>query len=1005
MLKSFQHASSSQVPQLRRDALVFLAMLTLPATATTADELFDDQVAGILVTRCLECHKGNEPSGGLSFENRDTFLRGGESGATVVPRDVAASLLVQRIDDGEMPPPVKGVPQVLPKHELAILRKWVAAGAHWPKDRTLDLYEVTSDVRGGRDWWAFQPIQRPHVPDVQSSDSVRNEIDNFVQARLETAQLQPAPSADSRTLVRRMYYDVTGLPPEHAKLDEWSAKFDGASPAERAGQIGALVDHLLDSPHFGERWARYWLDLVRYAESSGYERDQPKTNAWKYRDWVVDAINQDLPYDQFILQQLAGDEFSDRSTASLIATGFLRLGTWNDEPNDPQDYQYERLEDMVHVTTSAFLGLTVKCARCHDHKFDPIPQHDYYRIASVFWPGPIQSRNSKLLGGPSPEELGANDILGWTDLLPNPQPLHLLKNGERNKPLHPAVPGPLSLVPALFAEFGPPPDGAGTSHRRRQLAEWIVHPANPLTARVCVNRIWQHHFGKALVRSPNNFGFKGEQPTHPQLLDWLASELIDGGWSLKHIHRLILASHTWQQSSNHPLRTEYAERDSGNRMWWRANRRRLDAEALRDSLLAVSGEIDLSRIGGEGFKPTISQEALEGLSRKGSAWVAAVPIEQRRRSLYIYVSRSLMPPMMNAFDQCDTTLPCGQRNVTISPPQALAMMNNAFVHERSEALAAKIESLSDSFDSRITSAWKLALGRAPSAAERQLAEQHLAVQRQHFEALNSNGRISDDASNPSTVPQPVLHLSADTAVMADDAGRVSEWKSRTGVQHARQLNQNLQPVLVPNSDSGQPAIHFDGQGQFLSLEEELLPNAICTMLAVVTDTAQRPGLREIISNWQRQENSVTSVFLGLSDTDAVRFSDNFAAVGKIRNRQQPFLLTARNSNADVRIWQNRVTIANRAQSLTGRKFGTEWVIGRQGNLDGEYWNGTIAELMVFDRALSDAELEVLWSRLITKYELPELPNPADERDESPEHRALASLCHVLLNSNEFLHVD
>ncbi len=710
-------------------------------------------MARILVTRCLECHKGSDPSGDLSLENREAFLRGGESGAAVVPHDPAASLLARRIHDGEMPPPVKGVLQTIPQNEQIILRDWIAQGAHWPEGRMLDLYEITTEVRSGRDWWAFQPIQRPSVPDVQNPDRVANEIDAFVQARLDAQQMQSAPPADARTLIRRLYFGITGLPPSHQEIENWSGKLNAASPAKRPGVISAVTQQLLDSPHFGERWARYWLDLVRYAETSGYERDQPKTNAWKYRDWVVEVFNNNLPYDQFILQQLAGDEIDNPTTESLTATGFLRLGTWNDEPNDPQDYLYERLEDMVHATTSAFLGLTVKCARCHDHKFDPIPQHDYYRVASVFWAGPIHPRNSKLLGGPSADELGAADILGWTDLSPRPKPLQVLKYGERHQPLHAAVPGSLSFAPKLFAKFASPPDGSKTSHRRRQLAEWIIRPDNPLTARVCVNRIWQHHFGEALVRSPNNFGFKGEQPTHPKLLDWLAAELTDTGWSMEHIHRLILTSRTWQQSSIHPKENEYAEQDSGNRLWWRANRRRLDAEALRDSLLCTSGEINLSKIGGAGFNPVISQEALEGLSRKGSARVAGPKNERLRRSLYIHVSRSLMPPMMNAFDQCDTTLPCAQRNVTTAPAQALAMLNNAFVHKRSEALAARILSMTDSVDHHITKAWNLALGRAPSDAERDLAERHIAVQQQRFVALNESGPNSDNAIQPPKTPQ------------------------------------------------------------------------------------------------------------------------------------------------------------------------------------------------------------------------------------------------------------
>jgi hypothetical protein len=497
----------------------------------------------------------------------------------------------------------------------------------------------------------------------------------------------------------------------------------------------ALIDHLLNSPHFGERWGRYWLDVVRYAETSGYERDQPKPFAWKYRDWVVNAVNSDMPYDQFIRHQLAGDEVTDRNEATVIATGFLRLGTWNDEPNDDADYRYERLEDLVHVTSSAFLGLTVKCARCHDHKFDPIPQEDYYRMASAFWPGPIAGRDRELLGGPSTEELGFENVLGWTDLTATPPPLHLLKNGESDKPMQVVTPGTLTFAPVLQAMFAPPSAKAKTTTRRRQLAEWIASPLNPLTARIAVNRIWQHHFGDGLVRSPNNFGYKGELPTHPDLLDWLANELIESGWSTKHIHRLILTSRTWQQSSLHPEAAKYSELDSTNRLWWHANRRRLDAESLRDSLLAVSGEIDL-RVGGEGFKPTISAEALEGFSRREAAYQASPPNDQRRRSLYSFVSRSLMPPMMTTFDQCETTLPCAQRDVTTVPAQALVMLNNEFVHARSQALARRAANAADNPAHQIQTVWKFTLGRLPTDWELQLSAQHMKTQAENLQAAN-----------------------------------------------------------------------------------------------------------------------------------------------------------------------------------------------------------------------------------------------------------------------------
>ncbi len=536
-----------------------------------------------------------------------------------------------------------------------------------------------------------------------------------------------ADGAERRTLIRRAYADLIGFPPTVDELEAFAAD-------ESRDAFERLVDRLLTSPRYGERWARHWLDLVRFAETSGYERDQEKPNAWKYRDWVVSALNRDHPYDRFVLEQLCGDELPERTVDTVIATGFLRLGTWNDEPNDPEEYKYERLEDLVDATCSAFLGITVKCARCHDHKFDPVEQSDYYRVANVFWPGPIEARDAKLLGGPSAAELGF-DVLGWTDIRRDSPPLHVLKKGDPHRPLQVVDAAGLSFVTTLDRPLVPAPAEGPSSHRRTELAAWIVDARNPLTARVIVNRLWQHHFGHGLVRTPSNFGFTGDRPTHPELLDWLAGELVRSGWSLKHIHRLLMLSETYRQSSQHPQQAAYENRDAENRLWWRGERRRLDAESLRDSMLAVSGDLDL-RLGGTSFRPTISAEALEGLSRKSSAWKASPVNEQRRRSLYIFTQRSLLPPLMTTFDFADTTLPCPRRDVTIAAPQALTLFNNEFAHACSSALARWVAQIAEPDRAgRIHAAWRLTLGRSPTDQEVTAALAHLAAQEGRFGKL------------------------------------------------------------------------------------------------------------------------------------------------------------------------------------------------------------------------------------------------------------------------------
>jgi len=574
---------------------------------------------------------------------------------------------------------------------------------------------MTTSTRAGRDWWSLQPVQRPQT-------KAANPIDEFIGAKLKSLGWAAAPETDRRTLIRRLTFDLHGLPPTFEEIEAFVED-------KSANAYEKVVDRLLASPRFGERWARHWLDVVRYAETCGYERDQVKPHVHRYREYVIKAFNEDKPYDRFVLEQLAGDELTDRSEETVIATGFIRLGTWNDEPNDAKEYKYERLEDMVHATSTAFLGLTVKCARCHDHKFDPITQKDYYRMAGAFWAGYIEPGARELLGGPDKTALG-HDVLGWTDRGAKPTALHLLKKGDPTRPLDEVPFAHVSFVPALNKSIPAVKGDAKTSQRRLELAKWIVSEKNPLTARVWVNGVWHYQFGAGLVRAADCFGFMGEQPTHPELLDWLASELMRNGWKSKSLHKLIVMSQTYRQASQHPKDKEYVQSDPANRWWRRAEMRRLDAESLRDALLFASGQLDLSKIGGESFSPDISGDALEGLSMKGKAWKASPPEQQRRRSVYIFSKRGLQVPGLTVFDAPDTTLPCGKRDVTISATQALAMLNNRFTHQQSEALAKR--ATGKDTKARVEAAWRYALGRGPRESELTAALEHLARQEKHF---------------------------------------------------------------------------------------------------------------------------------------------------------------------------------------------------------------------------------------------------------------------------------
>jgi hypothetical protein len=727
----------------------WVAFYCMLSRISIADSEFDATAASVFAKRCIECHNPIERSGELDLTRRENAMHGGSSGKPWMPGSSSQSLVMDRILSGEMPPEKNGKSQRLSETEANLIRQWIDGGAAWPEERILDLYDRTNEVRAGRDWWSLQPLQIRLPNEAQtaqgaasSETSPSHPIDSFIVAKLSDHGMIPALPASKRVLLRRLYHDLIGLPPTAEEIEAFEKDDSPDAFATR-------VDALLARPQFGERWARHWLDVVRYADTNGYERDAEKKHAWRYRDWVVQAMNQDMPFDRFLVHQLAGDEIPDRNEASVIATGFLRLGTWDDEPNDPQEYQYDRLEDLVHVTSTAFMALTVKCARCHDHKFDPIYQTDYYRIGAAFWAGPVAHRDRAWNGGPTSKELGF-DVLGWTDITSTPKPLHALKKGDIHRPMQAVSAGPLSCCKELDRPFEPTPirtesllpstnnePSSKTTRQRFQLAQWMVRPEHPLTARVIVNRLWQHHFGEGIVRTPDNFGFNGAKPTHPELLDWLAHELIAHDWSLKHIHRLMVTSRTYQQSSQHESSESYAARDASNGLLWRANRRRLDAESLRDAILVAAGQLDHA-IGGPSFKAPIDQEALEGLSMKGQAYQASPLRETQRRSLYMFHKRGLMVPFMTTFDLCDSTVPTGRRDATVVPTQALAMLNNAWVHEQSLAMSARLFATDASSPARIDALWRNALGRSPTNHESQLALEYIETQQRNSTQVREN---------------------------------------------------------------------------------------------------------------------------------------------------------------------------------------------------------------------------------------------------------------------------
>jgi hypothetical protein len=530
----------------------------------------------------------------------------------------------------------------------------------------------TRDPR--RSHWAFQAI-RKQVPPVQlsadRSEASSNPIDAFIAQRLRDKGLPLPQVANRRALIRRVTYDLTGLPPTPEQVE---AFVHDVSP--QAWEH--LIDRLLESPHYGEKWGRHWLDLVRFAETNSYETDEAKPHAWRYRDYVIRAFNADKPYDRFIREQLAGDELPDGGADGLIATGYYRLGIWDNDPADRELALYDQLDDLVATTGQVFLGLTVDCARCHDHKIDPISQRDYYALLSFFrnihpYRNGGATDEVPLPGEKQPKALAVTEPGTVAPVT------HLLRRGNPASPGEAVEPGFLSVMRS--------PSSGRSSGRRRALADWIAAPDNPLTARVIVNRVFQHHFGRGLVRTPSDFGLQGSLPTHPELLDWLAGHFVQDGWSLKRLHRLILTSQSYQASATPTA--EALKADPSNDLFSRFEMRRLTAEEIRDSVLWVGGSGN-PRMYGPGMYVALPKEVLASQSVPGKGWGDSPKVEQARRSIYIHVKRSLLSPVLLSFDLAETDRSTPVRFATTQPTQALGMLNGAFFNDQARTLADRI---------------------------------------------------------------------------------------------------------------------------------------------------------------------------------------------------------------------------------------------------------------------------------------------------------------------------
>ncbi len=871
-----------------------LAVAFTASGETPSDKHFTDKVKPLLDSRCLSCHGPDKVKGGLRMDSRAALLKGGESGPALVLDKPDESLLLQAVmhskKDLEMPPKEK-----LTSNDIAVLKRWIKEGAPWPKGATNGAADVLEkpgerigdawhDARnpivkifGGQrlDLWSLQPLQRVVPPTIASLEGrthgysistkggsirdsrsvslqkfTRNPIDQFILAKLAEKKLQPSREADKRTLARRLYFDLLGLPPTPEAVDEFLN--DG-----RRDAYECLVDKLLASPRYGEHQARLWMDVIRYSDSNGFDWDEFRPKAWRFRDYLIHSFNADKPFDELIREELAGDELfegapeNQKQQDCLIATGYLRMGPQDNSAgafNEQDRSRAELMADLTETTAGAFLGLTMSCNRCHDHKYDPLSQADHYRLRAFFEPvkfaddvpldtageqesirahnksieeklKPFQEKRDALLAGAkkklredkvakltdseralleTPKEKRTNDLkdqiaalekkvepkdkevqaaltveqkketeslakqidelkkqkraftlgLLMVDNAERVPVTKVLFQGNHKDPRAPVQPGFISILdpnPAVIEKA----INSKSTGRRLTLAKWIASTNNPLTARVFVNRAWQQHFGKGLVATPNDFGLAGARSTHPELLDWIAAEFMRSGWSIKSLHRLIVTSATYRQasapggraSSRDPILSESLERDSrgrsashvdpDNSLLWRQNIRRLTAEQLRDSLLAVSGTLKLDHPGGPPIWPELPPEVLQANpaflddnETKTKGWYPSPKTNQNVRSVYLIQKKTVRVPFMETFDLPENSVSCARRGESIVAPQALTLLNNSLSIEAAKALAERVQrEANGDLNRQIERAYRLTLQRAPTRDEVQSCAQ------------------------------------------------------------------------------------------------------------------------------------------------------------------------------------------------------------------------------------------------------------------------------------------
>jgi len=1101
-----------------------------PVAAVSAEQakFFETKVRPILKDRCFSCHShaADKNSGSLMLDSRGAMLAGGDSGPALVPGNLKESLLITAVryeeDYPRMPPKGK-----LPDAEIAVLVEWVKQGAPWPGDDAAQVAKPRDKITDeDRKWWAFQPLTKVTPPNVADAAWNANPIDRFLRARLDAEGLQPSPPADPAVLIRRLYFDLVGLPPTPDEVEKFISEFSH-SPAlplshssKREGETGrggdgeknyeALVDRLLSSPRYGERFARHWLDLVRYAESDGYRIDDYRSEAWRYRDYVIKSLNDDKPYDRFVREQLAGDELDPDNPEALTATSFLRLGIYEYNNRDVRGQWTNMLNDVTDVVGDVFLGLGMGCARCHDHKFDPILQRDYYRLQAFLagmQPNDVlptatkaeqaehakrlaawEKKAAKILAAIDEVEapVRAKAALGAINKFPDDiqamlnkpeaerdplemqlaalayrqvtyefgrldrnfkdeQKLKLVELRKQLQPLMSSKPEPLPVamtvrevgrdappvfipkkgnepVPPEFLEvLGEkppvivPPPGLETTGRRLTLANWLTRPDHPLTARVIVNRVWQYHFGKGLVPTASDFGRLGEKPSHPELLDWLARDFVDHGWSLKRLNRMIVTSQAYRQSSDGRIqnseggirkdekatatasefRTPNSElmKDPENRLLWRMPNRRLDAEQVRDALLAATGRLDLEAGG------------------------PAVATSQPRRSIYCRVTRNTRDPLLNVFDSPEGFQSAAERNVTTTPTQALLMINSQAMLDHARAFAKHLNELHPGDDAspaldeaRIDDAFRLAFGRLPTADERAAARRFLDDQTKRI--------------RPEDAPPPVVRLDKipyrdGNAVVIDPEGTMR----RAEVTSSDKLpagDFTIEAFVVLRSTYETASVrtiaaHWNGDKRapgwtfgVTSRQSAYKPQMLVLQLWG-EDASGKPHYEPIFSSLHIQLNKpyyvAATVRLGDAGPEGITFhakdlsnddeplvtSHSSHTVVKIPTKRGMFTIGSRGGDKPGNVWDglvDDVRLSNEPLD-TGRLLLTAESVGP---MTVGYWEFEPAEGVFRDSSPNGLDLRVAGD------------SPKSTADDA-RRQALIDFCHVLLNANEFLYVD